>query len=310
MKTGVVMLQAVQALYALLGSIVSGNGSFAFSTALDTLFFPLAAIGLMRIPVACWLDDDHAFRNAEASDNSLDKYPSATREESHLELEQLEDLPTNALLYSYRTASKDRFYHPHGWRGVFVRSVYLAMATGLLAISLIIAFPPGAGGQFFTATGLVTNLFYITFLAVTVIAAFYYMIRAPPTTVIPCIHSTWYKIYTSFLFACMLAMLVLASMETRKTPCGKSTTLPARFDQQVCGNSTYVYAENRVNVTNFSDLHPSDGSYGLAYRSEGYTRVISFDGWCKLNRPAAATPLKYFEIGEIFEHANITQQAS
>lgn len=196
----------------------------------------------------------------------------------------------------------------NGWRGLFVRSVYLAMATGLLAISLIIALPPGAGGQFFTAIGLVTNLFYITFLAVIVVAAFYDTIRAPPMTVIPYIHSTWHKIYTSLLFACMLATLVLASMETRKTPCGKSATLPARFDQQVCGNSTYVYAENRVNVTKFFDLHPSDGSYGLVYRSEEYTRVISFDGWCKLNRPTAATPLKYFEIGEIFEHAKITQQ--
>lgn len=310
MKTVIVLLQAVQAVHLLLGSMVLGNHSFAYTTALDNLFFPLAVIGLMRIPAACWLDDGHAFRNAETSDNSFGKQASSFQEPLRIEMEHLEDLPTNALLHSYRTASKERFYHPHSWRGILVRSIYLTVAIGLLAISLIIALLPGIGGQPFTATGLVTRLFYTTFLAVTVVAALVHMIRSPPTTVIPCVNSTWYKMYTSFLFACMMAMLILGSMETRTAPCGKSTTLPPRYDQLVCGNSTFVYAENRVNATDFSDFHPSDGSYGLAYRAEGYTRVISFDGWCKLNRPAAATPLKYYEIGEIFELANITQQAS
>ncbi|KAE9970134.1 hypothetical protein BLS_005062 [Venturia inaequalis] len=309
-KTVIILLQAAQALYTLIGSMVLGNHNFAYITALDNLFFPLVCVGLMRIPAACWLDDDQAFRNAEASDNSIKKYPCAAQDESRIEMEQIEDLPTNALLPTYQSAFSDRFYHPHGWRGILVRSIYLAITIGLLATSLVTALLPGIGGQPFTATGLVTRLFYITFLAVTVVATLIYMVRYPATTVIPCIQSTWYKIYTSFLFACTMAMLILASMETRRTPCGKSTTLPARYDQLVCGNSTYVYAENRVNATDFSDFHPSDGLYGLAYRAEGYTRVISFDGWCKLNRPTDATPLKYYEIGEIFEPANITQQPS
>jgi hypothetical protein len=228
--TIVVTLQGVQALYALLRG---RSGTYSYSTALGTIFFPLAVFGLLRLPAALWLTDNYAYRNAEDWDVvvvSRDGEPdSRSRELSSLEISE--------------GSIGDRFHSPKSWRGLLLRGLYLLAVLGLMSLSLFFLGLPNQG-NFYTATNLALNVLFILFLAVTLgTIATYFLLGRSTTTIIPCIVSRWYKIYTGTLFAFMLLVFIIAALETRKKPCGKYTTYAERFDndQALCGNGFSIH---------------------------------------------------------------------
>lgn len=78
-------------------------------------------------------------------------------------------------------------------------------------------------------------LFYLFLIGVSLLILIYYFIRTgAESTTIPCISSVWYKIYTGIVMANMVVMVVLASIETRKMPCGMYTTFPGYPGDSVC----------------------------------------------------------------------------
>lgn len=180
------------------------------------------------------------------------------------------------------------FHSPRSWRGITVRFFFLLPLLALLALALLYLLPYKTSSYplnlFFTLTQFLVVIFFtLLLLCLIPIYTFYFLTNNSTTTIIPCIASLWYKIYTVLLFSCMLVLVCVAGLETRVTPCGLyTTTPPGFFDMVVCGGLSV--ARNRA-----VEGIPSDLPFGVAWRNStseemgsGVFYVGDFDGWCKI----------------------------
>jgi hypothetical protein len=95
----------------------------------------------------------------------------------------------------------------------------------------------------------------------------------------------------------MLILIIIAALNTRRTPCGRYTTFSPGNDaySALCGSSTYVVVEEAKSLG--VDMPYQNGSaagvnlaiplvpysYGLATVVEsGLIAVQGFDGWCEV----------------------------
>lgn len=290
--TIIVTLQGAQALYSL---IVGRNGSYAFTVAISTIFYPLATLGLLRLPAALWLTNDYAYRNVEDWDS-----PAETM---GFELQPGSDSQSKSALIMQPTASSfevpiisNRFHSPRIWQSITVRAFYLLLVLGLL-VMCIFEFVPHDGVDDFTATTFSLSLLFLLFLTFTLgTMVWYVLLGRCNTTVVPCITKLWYKIYTGILFLAMLLVFILAALETRRSACGRWTTYPSwtGADWMVCGQSTAVVAalqqDANSTVTSQDEMPISysdiwlNASYGLAlYAGKGQIVVAKFDGFCLID---------------------------
>jgi hypothetical protein len=91
-----------------------------------------------------------------------------------------------------------------------------------------------------TASTLLVNLLYVVFLFPTFTMALIYTVRGETgTTIIPCINSLWYRVYTYVLFGFAGVVLVVTAVETREAACGQFTTYPEKlgFDKDLCSQN-------------------------------------------------------------------------
>ncbi|CZR67769.1 uncharacterized protein PAC_17668 [Phialocephala subalpina] len=292
--TIIVTLQGAQALYSL---IAGQGGSYAFTVAISTIFYPLATLGLLRLPAALWLTNDYAYRNVEDWDSSV--------ETVGIELQPGSDSQSKSALMVQPTTSSleipiilDRFHSPRIWRSVAVRAFYLLLILGLL-VMCIFEFFPHEGADDFTATTLSLSLLFLLFLTFTFgTMSLYVLLGRCNTTIIPCITDLWYKVYTGILFFAMLLVFILAALETRRSACGRYTTYPTwtGAEWMVCGQSTAVVADLQQDANstfiatsqNDSQISYRDiwlnASYGLAlYAGKGQIVVAKFDGFCLID---------------------------
>jgi hypothetical protein len=205
MKTLVVTIQGVQAMYGLLRGLKLGG--YALKVALPNIFLPLALAGLYRLPASLALTEEYGYKTVDDSDASF-----------------LADLDTTRPIYSQKN-----------WPVILVKILFLSTLTVLFILS-IYYFKPNPRITSGTASTLSINLFYTIFLFVTLVTTALYTARGRcNTTIIPCISSTWYRVYTYLLFLFALWLLIVSALETRTTPCGE-TTYPVKlgFDHFLC----------------------------------------------------------------------------
>lgn len=213
-KTLVITLQGIQALYVLLQP-----NEMALQISTSTLFQPMALFGLVRLPAAFWLSDEHHYLN----------------DESPRPPETVEKKRAPPKLWSHKT-----------WRGAIIRALALLV---LLALDVLCLYDlvPMTNLPHHTATTLALNLFWLVFMAVTSSTMVFFFARGKSTsTVIPCISSPWYKVYTLILYTMMLILIVISVAETKQTPCGVLTTYEKTWDSVLCRDLTAV---RRANVT-------------------------------------------------------------
>ena len=70
------------------------------------------------------------------------------------------------------------------------------------------------------------GMYFVTTSAAMLIYCTYILMGRTHTTLIPCIHSTWYKIFTIILMAMALVAVLFNFLETRQLLGGTTTTLP------------------------------------------------------------------------------------
>ena len=237
-KTIIVTLQGVQAIYSIVVGVRNStpqSNAYANALALDYVFVPLAIVGLFRLVPALWLADDYSFANIEVANNSNVETEPVQNNSIALGDKSKVDAPLTLSLRSGVTgmADEDCFHPSKGWRGISVRVFFYLPLLCLLGI--IIYFSTPQTGTAWSATGLLVNLFYLILLGVGVVifARYMFPLTSPPT-IIPCASSIWYKIYTCFLLALVVTIIIIACIETRKTSCGTYTTFPKSFDSLVC----------------------------------------------------------------------------
>ncbi|PMD13404.1 hypothetical protein NA56DRAFT_651851 [Hyaloscypha hepaticicola] len=161
----------------------------------SSFFAPLAIIGLFRLQSALWLSDEAVYLFFGSWEAPVTTTPFGTR--------------ISEALHSTRS-----------WRGVVFRSWWIVSALGLVAFDLY-----NCVGDWKTwtspdrclfASALVQRVFYTVFtLGILGIHSFYVLRGRSCTTIIPCIHSRWYKVYTYLMIALAVVGIAIGCVETR-----------------------------------------------------------------------------------------------
>ena len=275
-QTLIVTLQGGQALYTLLSGIKGSR--YSGTIAINSIFFPLAVFGLLRLFAAPWLTEDYAYTDIFQTTAISKSNKPAPAEQTPLA--EARTLSTMGLLELSDTSSGEYFHAIDSWRGRLIRTLFVMPMFGLFIISLLYMIPINNKTQF-TATTFLVVLFYLFFLAASTLIYSFYFIRSPSTTtIIPCIASTWYKVYTYVLLTLMLASIVVAALETRRTPCGRYTTWPSVVDSQICEGLIPVTADATLGPFAIAIRGGAESDNRTVMR-KGEFGVVSFEGWCQ-----------------------------
>jgi hypothetical protein len=263
-KTAIVAFQGLQAIYYV--AIPDSSASMA------TLFFPVALLGLLRIPPALWLSEDYSYADVGAQEdgNRPDAKHSSTRvTQPPITVRPLQ---TDAAIPRSNT-------HPTGsWRGILVRAGFSLFVLALTAFSLSYLVLQQRGFVMTLTNYLqIVYFFLLGAISFTILCFYFYHGHRSKTTVIPCINSLWYKVYTGTLVVSMLVLIAVAAVETRKAPCGAYTTIPAALDFKGCPNGLYLGARSKPgSYSSMAGLFPE-----LPASNNSQVVLRSFDGWCK-----------------------------
>ncbi|KAF4943780.1 hypothetical protein FSARC_14831 [Fusarium sarcochroum] len=238
-KTLIVTLQGLQAVVLLLGSQIDPTAPrFNVFMGVDIIFFPVALFGLLRLCSCLWLTDEFAF--ASMDDTPLNN----CSEMIGCSTTSFQLLPANPLIPEPR-----RFRRTSSWASRASRVVFTTMMLALLALALSFIVQIGQV-VVYTTTTFVVVLFYLWILAgTTLISIWYLFFKKSTSTVIPCISSIWYKVYTGVVIGFGIAVIAIACIETRKTPCGKFTSgYGINADLSACMDSRFDITEHRKTI--------------------------------------------------------------
>jgi hypothetical protein len=241
-KTLIIAFQGVQALYVL-ATIKQRNSQYDVDMYLGNVFYPIAILGLLRLPSALWMSDDADYMNQEMMLAPPVQAASAEREteKSTPDGQKLSAAARLAPAIRLPVEPQDgpstiRFRPSNGPSGIAVRAFYLLSILALTGFTVYQAFPPPKSTPPHLIVRTVTNhsqlVFFLFFLLVTsCILCFYFLLGDSTTAIIPCFRSTWYRLYTAMLVLGALLLMILAAIETRQEWCGQWTTYP---DDQSC----------------------------------------------------------------------------
>ena len=295
-KTIIVALQGADSFYYLLWSEFGkdqwGDGNnganFTTATSVGTLFSPLAIYGLLRLVACFWLTEDFVYVNCEEVRTTLTRLNAERKQEDEQDQIQLVPLHIRARksstmieelsldLSDMRTG--EDYLTPNTWPSMVLRILFLVPIMALIALCTSSLVPDGSVD---TATVFGLLLFYDIFLVITLTVLGYYFFRGRnTTTVLPCISSLWYQIYSGILFTSMLVLVIIASLETWKSPCGYYTTFPT--DYSFCG-ATLSSAQNTTDgVFGVAVTGNITSNLGASFlQPQGEMSILYFQGSCQ-----------------------------
>lgn len=240
--TIVLSFQGGQAIFIIFARLLvltdKAAAKYNFTQGLPVVFVPLGVLALVRLPAALWLSADHGYLNASAKASNCALLE--TREEgkevsmSRISETRLGEKPLDP-------ATDTRLHTSHGLKG-FAYRVYWALSIAAIM-----------GGSFGACTRIWWGYestfpydsssrltFQVMYLCTTgggmLITLTYIFSGSTHTTIIPCIHAAWYKIYTGILMVIAVIAVLLAALETRQLQNGTITTLPEFY----CAGPTVV----------------------------------------------------------------------
>jgi hypothetical protein len=301
-KTLIVTLQGADSLYYLIWSnfifSTADTYSFAVTASVGSLFSPLTILGLLRLVACFWLTEDFVYINCEEVQTTVTRLNAKTEQEQ----ERTQLVPMHIRAHKPPTTIDETlgflgagigegYRSPSTWQSWLLRTLFLLPIIALVILCSVNLIPGFYKDNWYTATFFGILLFYDIFLINTVVIIGYYFIRCRnTTTVLPSISSIWYQFYTGMIFLLMLVLIIIASLETWKSPCGFYTTYPT--GSLLCGNAF----SSTKNITN--------GVFGIAII--GNTTIdLGFD----LVQPQGAMSLLYFDgscQGLFYENENST----
>ncbi|KAH8768559.1 hypothetical protein BGZ57DRAFT_943016 [Hyaloscypha finlandica] len=214
--TLIITLQGIQAISDIIVNLtgsVHPNGH-----PISRVFFPLAILGLVRLPAAPWLTSEYGYRQRRESE-PLGEGVS----------EPLLPLNTDTNPIAARSnVPSNQFYPQNSWRGISTRVILMAVLLVLIALRVEYFALDFESDTKTSLTTFASQLFYLNFLvcSLAIFASFIWRKEREEgnTTIIPCISSIWYQVYTYILFSLALVFILISALETRRTKCGLYTT--------------------------------------------------------------------------------------
>ncbi|KAI1103021.1 hypothetical protein F4804DRAFT_311313 [Jackrogersella minutella] len=238
-KTIIITVQGSQPLYCLISLLAGKMYNTNTDMAVDGIFPSLALLGLLRLFAALWLTDDFVYTTRHLGDSrpmTLSRASTITVEGDASRKASLDSLLEP---HAIMTTPLEMHFRPLSyWPSRVFRMIYFLAILSLATLVSTFLIPWSKEAKY-TTTSLLVGMLNIVFLAVTILLYGYYSLRGTTSTIIPCISSVWYKIYTLFIMALMVALIIISSIESRETPCGKFTSLPGEIgDISTCGTPT------------------------------------------------------------------------
>ncbi|KAF4442923.1 hypothetical protein F53441_11567 [Fusarium austroafricanum] len=280
-KTLIITVQGVQAIILLLGSQVDPSApSFTILMAVDIIFFPMALFGLLRLCSCIWLTDEFSFA-------SMEDVLMSSAQPLGCNTTSFELLAANPIM-----EEPQRFLSPTFWGSRVFRLLYTSIIFGLFALALVFAIPR-SGNAFYTTTTLVVIIFYLMVIGMTAImTAWYIGYKGATSTVLPCISSAWYKFYTGVVIGFGISVIVVACIETRKTPCGKFTSGPGiQADLLACLRGSFDKIEHRQvtdgpynGTVDVGFQHFNNASYVMAHYEDKQQNAFNVTRMCFSNK--------------------------
>jgi hypothetical protein len=239
LATIVLTMQGVQGGYFLVGGTVSKY--IGFPDGLPTTFLPIGLLGLLRLPAAAWLSNEwgYTFPKKRKHDGSDDKQ---LRDRNELGYERGElgikytGLATSEAMGEDPDESQlpliaeRRLLDTRSWKCRAYRAWWILSICGLMILAITdiaISFNPYHRNQPLSISDLLYSILYLElctgFLLIT---PTFVLQRDHASTIIPCVQSLWYKLYTGLIMLTALAAVVVASLETVQLPDGTFTTEP------------------------------------------------------------------------------------
>jgi hypothetical protein len=260
LTTVILTLQGVQAGFIIFGSFDPDN-KYRVGQGLPNVFIPIAILGLMRLPAALWLSDDYGYldvaQKAGNSGRNAAETPAATMEDAGdylLELEPRASKRSNATttttivsplsialsnLSKITTTDKRRLRSGHSPLGLVYRIWWFLSIAGLLSgaavsTSHLLWENPHSFPYISLSHLLISILYFVISTATVLMTSTYIFLGRTTSTLIPCIHATWYKVFTVVLAAMGLVVVVVSALETRQLYNGDLSSLP----EFQCNNKT------------------------------------------------------------------------
>jgi hypothetical protein len=218
-KTIFTTLQGASAVYALVALQFGAKDlSFSVFMAVDMIFFPLAVLGLLRLCAALWLVDDFEYAWRDGIDTARRSLPLQRLQRKINDSQSLDSPIDLDTLLPTSSTSHLRFQAPNAcWGSYAFRIFYFLAVAGVWAISIAYMIPPFDTNT----TSFLTGLFYVVFTSTSlVVYAFYFVKGSTTSTILPCVSKLWYNIYTFCIFTFMLALIIIAAIETDRAPNG------------------------------------------------------------------------------------------
>lgn len=240
LATVVLTLQGVQALFYLVGTAVSTF--IGFPDGLPTTFLPIGLLGLLRLPAAAWISNEWGYACLEKEKNEWrDEVRLRDWKELRYRVGELGVEYTG--VGTSETTAKDseenqcqlteerRLLDTKSWKCLAYRAWWIFSISGLMAFAINdIArdFKPYYQNTPLSISQLLFAILYLElctgFLLIT---PAFVLRRDHASTIIPCVQSLWYKLYTGLIMLTALAAVIVASLETVQLPDGSFTTEPA-----------------------------------------------------------------------------------
>ncbi|ETS84517.1 hypothetical protein PFICI_02542 [Pestalotiopsis fici W106-1] len=282
-KTVITVAQGIAAFYPLVDSLVNvkSSGSYVGMLGVDSIFTPIAILGLLRLFAARWLTEDYIYNTR--SDIPLKTLPSVPEDESGSTEHLMSPRPTSPMdvIARYRPTSY--------WPSRVFRTVYMLILVLFWAVSALYVVPinpaPNSLGRFMTTTMFSTAMLYVVFLTITVILYLYYFLRGmSTTTIIPCISSPFYRIYTYCFFLYIPALIAIASIETNRNPGGGYTSVNWG-NLTACTSTLYPVGIEGSNIMGLTtlvnpDLPPVHEPLFMSNTSDDSYWTFGFQGYC------------------------------
>ena len=290
LKTAIVTLQGVQVMYLFAGGFAGQVRLPSF--AVDMIAFPIAILGLLRLWPAFWVTDDFSFgyvargggtgtgfgAGMGAGEMSVKSRSSErfARIGGYDEERVREDV--RRLLETPTAVEKGRIRGSEYWLSRVFRFAYVLPLVALWPIGVLTLLPgPWHRTGKLSMTAYVGALLStVNLLIATAIYGYYAVRHGCRSTIIPCISAAWYKILTGLFWAAVLGLVVVSAIETRKTPCGKHTTVGKHMDEYYCpGLLTLDGGGSDFGVARWVD------SEVMADTEKREFEVLSFSGSCQ-----------------------------
>ena len=237
-QTLIITLQGADAIYILAKGLVR-NGEFSTSAVVSvgTVFFFLAVFGLLRLIASFWLTGDFSYVNPE--DLQADQAtvtaedPKSNASSGKTQLSKVRSRPNYEHFDIPESGTREDYMSPNAWQSWLFRGFFILPIIGLIIPCVFYLTPIGTGTTYnwLTFSEFILILFYLFFLfASTIIYTVYFVRGQTTTTVLPCVSSVWYQLYTGVLLALALVLVIITSIETRMTSCGYYATWPSSLD--------------------------------------------------------------------------------